>query len=480
MMGPFAFFCLFFLFSSSWGQTQTQTQTQTQKRKGGLRSITLSEAIEQGLRKNYGQQARLLQASLLSDVWKDKRAAFFWPEVSLSLQTDPQRLGRLHSGGREGHPFSRRPRGALGLEIEDYTLFNWGKDTLAYLNEKQTYSRELEKLEEDRRDLRHQLILRFFDVTRLKREEKIKRDQLRHAAFVYRLIREKVLHKKATTQDYYQSRGEYLRAQTELHRVRNRINLAHEALALVLADPMGTHYSIRQELRYQTLKMPLREGQELGRKHGPIILDMETALQNARRAREITSKELFPLPKFFLSLGAYRYVFGHDTTGTSFESSLGPGHSSLDLVATLNATWTLFGKGGFFNARKVKSSETYHGLTIKRLAQAKHGMDSQIHRSYEMIHSLEQQIKILESHASNTQKSLERVRDNYIEGRTGFAPFKQALVDMAQTGALLEEMRFQHLEEKVNLAKFIGVDDFPGESFDHLAVEVKVEKEGDE
>ena len=41
---------------------------------------------------------------------------------------------------------------------------------------------------------------------------------------------------------------------------------------------------------------------------------------------------------------------------------------------------------------------------------------------------------------------------------------------MTQADVLYEYTKYRHLEEKVNLANTMGLEDFPGENFEDLAV----------
>ena len=61
--------------------------------------------------------------------------------------------------------------------------------------------------------------------------------------------------------------------------------------------------------------------------------------------------------------------------------------------------------------------------------------------------------------------------DNYIDKKCRFVDFKHALEDMSTTKTNLSKAKFAHLKQKVLLANAMGIDDFPGEKFEQLAVE---------
>ena len=426
----------------------------------------LSEAIEEGLRKNYGQQKRHFRASILKNNWKDTQEAYLLPEIKLTLQTRPQRLGTFGAGR---NPQNKIPYGSLGLELSDYTLFNWGKDYLSYLNDKQTFHRESEKLGEEKRSLRHQIIELFFLLIKNKRIFKTKKEQLRHASFVYRLTHEKILTKKASRQDYFLTRTEYLRSQTEYQQARNQVQNTNEDLAILLGDTPGIAYDIRQILKFSPLEYTIKDGLELAIKLSPNVRNAKVQVENATRDHRIVQWNNLPLPKLSLTLGAYKHNFGPDTSRTLFENETGG--SSVEMVAMINASWTLTGKGGLFNSRKTETSLSGLGLRQKELDQARHYTKLTIRQLYDTIYHLENNIKVLKARASNAEKSFDTALSNYTDNNKNFLSFKTALEEKTNTHELVEEVKFRHLQRKLQLARLIGVADFPGDNFEGLAVE---------
>ena len=464
---------LFFLFLIDDGQARNQedsTYVQGPRRKliEEDRPLVLTEAIEEGLRKNHEQQIRHFRSSILQNNWKDAQETFYMPEIKLTLQTRPQRLGTLRHGR---NPRGKIPYGSLGLELSDYTLFNWGKDYLSYLNEKQTFHRESEKLGEERRELRHQIIELFFQLSKTQQILKIKKEQLRQASFVYRLTHEKILTQKAGKQDYYLSRTEYLRSQTEYQQARNQVQNTNEDLAFLLADTPGTAYSIRQMLKFAPFEFTIKDGLALATKLSPNVRDAKVQTENAKRNHQIIKWDNLPLPKFSITLGAYKHNFGPDTSRTLFENETGG--SSVEMVAMINASWTLTGKGGLFNSRKTDTSLSGLGLRQTQLDQAQHYTKLTIRQIYDTIYHLENNMKVLKARASNAEKSFDTALGNYTENNTSFLSFKTALEEKTRTNELIEEVKFRHLQRKLYLAKLVGVADFLGDNFENLAVEDK-------
>jgi hypothetical protein len=61
--------------------------------------------------------------------------------------------------------------------------------------------------------------------------------------------------------------------------------------------------------------------------------------------------------------------------------------------------------------------------------------------------------------------------ENYMNGKTSFVDFKLALEELTEASQLLEFAKFAHARDKILLAQEIGIEDFPGENFESLAVE---------
>ena len=76
-------------------------QTADRFKVDSLKTLDLTSAIEQALRANYDQNQRDLDQKILDLNWKDTKESFWLPQLSLSLQTSDQRIGRLKSGSSE-------------------------------------------------------------------------------------------------------------------------------------------------------------------------------------------------------------------------------------------------------------------------------------------------------------------------------------------------------------------------------------------
>lgn len=445
-----------------------------------IRPLRLNDVIEQGLRKNNEQEIRRYVDSILDIDWRDTHQEFWLPELSIELNTMPHRVGRL-KGGR-GEESDRFPMGNLALTLSDYTLFNWGKDYLLYLNAQADYQRQKERLFEERRELRQELTISFVELLQFKEIERLAGDQLRHASFIYRLNREKVAVNRVTRQEYYQARSEYLRAQTAFHQARIDAQVSEEKMAYLIQDPPGTRYILSDEIVTTPLKITLEEALRLAVERNPEVLTRQQQLGNAQRLHDLRLRENLPLPRFSVDLGAWNYRFSPDTHSTRYGTRAGihglandptidQDGSKVEIVASVNARWSLVGRGGLLNSRRTQRSQLSQNLAFRELARAQSETESSIHELFKRITHWQNQLRILEARTPTLQRSFDTIMENYMNGNTSFVDYRVALEELTEASQLLEFTRYAHARDKILLAQEIGIEDFPGENFENIVRE---------
>lgn len=452
--------------SALYYQSTTPAVSQL-KNEESYKPLELSQAIEQGLRENPEQKVRNVKTDLVETRWAGTKTAFWFPEVKLVLSTEEQRLTRLRSGQKSSTGIAKNPAGSLGLSLGEYTLFNWGKDYLTYLNQKETYQRSLGNLSQDRRALRHQIIKEYFKLLATKKIEEIKKEFLRQASYVYRLSTQRLAQAQVSKQEYLQARALYLLAQQDYHQAALDYQSADETMAYRLGDAPGTRYVLREALKYQEFKLPSYEVMALAQNSNNDILNAQTQLAIAQRNYEVARKENLPLPKITVDLGAYTHRFGSSSGSTRYETV--NGSSDVEVVATVNATWDVWGDDGFFNSRKLAQSHLTHGVAQADLSHYQRSTDWQARQALIKINNYQKQVVILEAASSNIQKTFDSILSNYVNRKTPFLNLSTSLESWAQVNSDLENMKLSHLEQMVSLATVLGIDDFPGESFDKLA-----------
>ena len=160
-------------------------------------------------------------------------------------------------------------------------------------------------------------------------------------------------------------------------------------------------------------------------------------------------------------MGAYRHHWKASDSLGRYETH--GTNSNLDLVAEIKATWPLTGKGGLFNQRKNQGVRIKIDQAHNHLARARHQTDSRIERHYRTVKSLESQMAVARARRENAKKNFDLTLENYINRKTRFSSFHQALEEMVKARIHFYQVKHRHFEEKVFLAEAIGIEDFPEE-----------------
>ncbi len=436
-----------------------------------FKNLQLNDVIEQGLRKNYDQNLRDQRQNLSEITFEGVKSAFWMPQLKLTLDTSDQKIATLRTGDRSQTTTTPYASGTLGLSLGDYTVFNWGKDYALYLNKKKLFERNTQIYNETKRELKLDLINTYFALAATKNIEKIRQEQLRQTSFLYRLNKEKITIGKTSKQDYYQARSEYLKAQNLYHTSKIEADQTDESVAFFIADPVGTKYIVSEALEYRRIKLTYAEALNTLEINNPTLLTSKILMENAEREYDVAFKENLPLPKFTVNLGAYNKKFGGSTNSTLYETYSNSGR--VDLVASINTTWSLTGEDGLFNTNKLAKSRISRDLTLKEFEKNNHSTQSNLRQTYKTILSLQNQIAILEARIPSLQKTFDTILENYLSNKAKFYDFSMALDDLTQTKIFYEETKLEHLKQKLTMARLMGVEDFPGENFERLSVRAK-------
>jgi outer membrane protein TolC len=440
----------------------------TDSEKAG-RPIDLRSILEEGFRKNPFQRIREQKREQIelskTDIWQK----FWLPKISLELDTSNQKIDRFHQSSLStpGMGAQQAPTGSLGLVIDEYTLFNWGRDYLQYQNNKQTLNRASQQLNEARRRLKFGLITQYFNMIRAKEIKKIRQEQLRQTSFIHRLAREKLQLRKIRAQEYYQTRSEFLRSQTDYQESLYFVSLQEEELANLLGDEWRGSYSTVEQLKFVSVNATLPEALKLTEEQSVDYRDAKLLYDNANRTYEKTLKENLPLPKFSFNLGTYRT--GFDPNGSNWQYQTSPGNKNVELVAAIDMKWTLLGEGGFFNSRNNQQSFLEKRIAEINYFNIRRQLDVKVRTIYKTLRFLEQKVKISEFQHKNAQSNYDSVLDNYIASRATYADIKFAVDNLVNSHINSENVKYEHLIKKLELADYMGIEDFPGENFEQLA-----------
>ncbi len=434
------------------------------------RILDLRSVIEEGLRRNPFEKIRFLQKEQNELSKTDLFQSFWLPNMSLNMETNNHLIDRIHSSSShfKGMGAQDAPSGSVGFVIEDYTVFNWGRDYLSYLNSKQTLHRANQQLQEARRRLKFALINQYFNLIRTKEILRVYQEQVRQTSFIHRIAKEKLQLRKISVQEYYQTRSEYLRAQTQYQQAQFEVGIEEEKMANLLGDEYQGAYRTVEQLKFVGLNTSMEEALRYSQESSVDFRDAKLNYDNSSRNYERTLKENLPLPRFTLNLGSYSSSF--NPNGTAWNYQTGAGNRNVELVASINMRWNLLGEGGFFNSRTNKQAYLSQRISEINFFNTKRSLDVKVRTIYKTIRYLEQKVDIAQYQHKNAQSNYDSVLDNYVSGKTTYADIKLAIDNLVNSHINSENVKFDHLVKKIELSDYMGLEDFPGENFESLAV----------
>ena len=442
-----------------------------QKVKGFTRnesySLTLQGAIELGLRKNFSENIRKFQFELNEFSYQDAFDDFYMPKLNLTMATtSDHHVENLYKESDSSATSPQTPAGAVGLELEDYTLFNWGKDYIDYLNAKESYGRTKTSFTEKRRALRHNIIDQYFNLSRQFQIVQAYKRQLSHTSFIYRLAKEKLSLKKIRLQEFLQAKSLFLVAHQNYQSSLNDYYSIQDEMATLLGHELKTTYWPAELLKFKPVTLAATESLPFIEKNNPSLLQARANMNISTRSYQRTVKDNLPLPKISLKLGSYQRSFSSAGQNDNYETF--SGSKNLEVVATLNMSWRIYGSGGFFNSRKTKSSFLNKRISEIELRETHRSVKVANRLIHSQIKYLEKKLEATEAFLKNARKGFDQTVDDYLASKVPLTTLQQILEDLIQSQIEYENTKYMHLSEKVNLAELMGVDDFPGENFDKL------------
>jgi outer membrane protein TolC len=258
-----------------------------------------------------------------------------------------------------------------------------------------------------------------------------------------------------------------LRAQTEYQQALFDVGQEEERLANLMGDDYHPAYRTTEQLKFVTMSTTANEALSEALERSPPYLDAKVQYETASRTYEKTLKENLPLPKFTVGVGTYQQNFG--PSGNSWARSTPTGRN-VEMVAAVNMSWTLIGEGGLFNNRINKRAYLDKRIAEIQFYNAKREIEVRLRTLIRTLRFLEQKVTIAEYQDKNARSNFDSTLDNYTAGRTAFPQIKLSLDNWVLSEINSENVKFDHLMKKVEIADWMGMDDLPGENFETLAV----------
>jgi outer membrane protein TolC len=274
--------------------------------------------------------------------------------------------------------------------------------------------------------------------------------------------------KKIRSQQFYQAKAEFLKAHNEYQESLYNVTGAEQDLATSLGDELTTTYSPRELLKFKTLTTLKDTSYRFAVEKSPLFLDAKVKLKNANRSFEKALKDNMPLPKFDLKLGAFRHNFSENGAEDVIQTSTD--NRNVEVVASINMKWKIFGSGGLFNTNRDRTAYLDKKIAEIEYRESRRNVRVSVSSLHRKIRFLEKQYEASAALLKNMKITFDKTLDNYIGGKTSFANIKLTLELLMDSYEEYENSKYLHLITKLELANLIGMDDFPGESFEGLVI----------
>jgi outer membrane protein TolC len=435
------------------------------------RYINLKEAIQVGLRKNLQQNIRDREKTINRLQWSNNYTKFWFPEISFVGSTS-HRLQRLKNNRPNINSTANSydgPNGYIGVELKDYSLFNWGKDYLQYQSDKATYQRKIQSLSELRRALRFKIIMSFFQFVKNDYISKIYRQKVKQTSFIQRVAKKRFDLRRGLKKDYLQAQTEYLNSQILYQDAKIKRIESEQVLASILDEPFNSRFYTNEQLQFIRVQIPQAQLVKETLKNNPMVSEARFKLENSYRDYKITQKSNMPLPEIKLSLGTYKWGISNNGRETYWDNE--SYSNDFEILAILSFEWNIFGDGGLFNHRDTQIA--YLQKTVKEIEyfDIKTQVENNVKSMFFKKNIIEKKFEIARLQVKSATINYEQLIDHYMDGKTDYIQLKTALEQLITAKIDLEHVKYEHLVLKLQLAQNSGLDDLPGKKFELLAIQ---------
>jgi len=433
--------------------------------------LTLADAVDQSINLNFQEKERKYTKEILEIDYKNKHDAFWYPKISFEVNADPYSIFRLKNGDVNPNGITKTPNGSLGINLGDYTLFNWGKDYLIYQNDKDIFKRDTVILSEKQRQLKHLVILRYYQLAQKLKISKYYKFMVQQSSFVYRFNKERAIANKIQKLEYFQAKSLYLSAQENYHQARQELKAASFELAKLIIDKSDKILTPLNDIQFFPIAYNIEHLQEIAEANNENILNTKLNIKTTKREYQKEVRNNLPLPKITLNLGAYKHHFAANSSRTHYQT--GPSQSSVDLVATINASWTIMGENGLFNKRTLRKSHLNHIVEKTKLKNFRHSIKTSVKKFFNDLKYLSRLIKISKTKLKTNKNQYDIIFNQYTKKQTTFINYQDALVSYINEQVNMTNYLISYISTKISIASAIGTVNLPNENFIKNTIELK-------
>jgi outer membrane protein TolC len=427
----------------------------------GAELLTLTKAIIRALANNLDLQGQQLGLRSSEIYYQDAWDRMYLPQVSLNVNSNAAKTlanipGQPQTPENHGYPST-----SLGLNLGEYTLFNFGRDKLVFDQAKLDWDRSKEMLEESKRSVKFQVINAFWTLkSRLDKLDAYERS-VDIAQAIVSLQESRIGVNRATWTDVSSSTVDLLTVKNLRDQSQTDARVALYNLNILLGDPAGTKYRIDEEIAFLPIKVTEEVLYETYLRESPNMKGARKDLLKSQLALELSEKQLMPLPtvKFSgITVGYGNNYYG----GKSGAYTQYPGANNFDISAGINLTVPLTGPGGLFGSRTTELSQILVDQSELRLRDSGN-KDRQIILQYVLnIRQFEALVLNNRQSYKSSMVVLQSVFDSFMTTKTvSRLDIRDAINQARDSEIFLADSILSHLSFKTQLAAFIGVDYLP-------------------
>ncbi len=428
-------------------------------------TLTLSQAIARAMQQNRTVLAFRLSMRVAEISYANAWDTMFMPSLNLVTSATPA-VTFAHIPGQSTNTSNDSygyPTGSVGLQLGQYTLYNFGKDRDTYEQARLDWVRTQQQYLETLRAVRIQVIIAYFRYkAEVEKLDAAKRSMIISEAFLA-VVKSRVRISQANEGDIPSSEVDLVNAKnnyvtqdsTQLFQLYN--------LNLLLGDPIGTPYNPIDTIRYSPLQISQEMALRIYFENAPSMKDQRKNVLKAELALDIARKNLLPLPKVSLSGLNLTYTNNYGAVTNTFTNQAST--PNIDVSAQISLTIPLIGPGGLFNVRTLAQSEL-------SLDQANLSFETTANQDQLTILQTLRQIVQAEATIKNNREGfeksnavLEKLSDVITKGNGSRLEMRDALTNSRTFELSLNDSIVDHLQSKFSLAQLIGVDRLPGDIY---------------
>jgi outer membrane protein TolC len=424
--------------------------------------LKLADAIERGIKMNPDllQQKLNLRSSEL--YYEDAKAQMYVPSVYFGISSNyVTKFGKVHGPTNYASTeYQNSTSQSVELALGQHTLYNFGKDKLVYDQANLDWTRAKELYEESKRSVKFQIIIAFWTLkSAIDKLESYERS-VKIAQSILDLQKSRLPLGKSTEADVSSSLVDLMNVKNLRDTAESNVTGATLSLNVLLGDPSGTNYLIKEEISFLPIKVTEKVLYETYLEQSP---DMKSARKDFLKAQmnlELSEKNRLPLPAIKFNGINLTYTPSYYTSSATLNPA--GSNTNLNVSASIGFTLPLSGPGGLFGSRVIEGAEIQVSLANLALTNTVNRDLQTILQTVRNIRQYEVTIENNRQLYSSSISVLESVFKKFVTDKSvSRLEIRDALAGARDSEIGLSEAILSHLTNKTQLASFIGVDYLP-------------------